>query len=49
MQNLGLLNVKEVHSFGDVDRHPESLFHGQLDLFFLMEKREKCATKAEFG
>ena len=48
MQNLGLLNVKEVHSFGNVDCHPESLFHGQLDLFFLMKKREKGATKTEF-
>ena len=39
--------MQEVHSFGNVKRHAESLLHRELNRFLFVKQGEKCATKAE--
>lgn len=49
MQNLRLLNVQEVHTFGDIKRHAIPLAQCQIDGALLMQQREESATKAKLS
>ena len=47
MQDLGFLNVQEIHAFGDVKSHAEPLPHGKLDGLFLVQQREQSPSETE--
>ena len=49
MQDLGLLNMQEVHALGHVKRHPVPLPQCQLNGALLMEQREESAAEAELS
>jgi len=46
VQDLWLLDMKEVHTLGDVAGHAEPLLHRELNLFLLMDEVEESAAEA---